>query len=382
MGRLAVIGGHSLLGSGYGTEPHAAWSRLDVDVDGTSVALLDVGTHVVLHRHGLDTYTAAHRVDHVAHVRALASIGCDRILAVSSVGGLHPDHRVGTMVMPDDFVALDVSISAHHDERSHIVPELDPAWRATVLRAARAVVADGAVLRDGGVYWQSLGPRFETRAEIRLIANFADVVGMTAASESIVAQELGLPYAVICVVDNLANGIAETPLTLEEFEAGKRADSRVGAPASPRHCAGGRHMTVEPLAITGAVTTSGAPVSLRAVDGVIIELGPDVVSRAGDRVVEAQGDVLLRGLVNGHTHAAMTLFRGYGSDLPLMQWLQDKIWPAEARLTDDAVYWGTRQACIEMVRSGTTCFWDMYWHPVAVARAARDAGCAPPSVHR
>ena len=132
--------------------------------------------------------------------------------------------------------------------------------------------------------------------------------------------------------------------------------------------------TIDVLQGSRAVTPSGASVSLRAVDGLIAELGADVAPRAGDDVIDARGDVLLRGLVNGHTHAAMTLFRGYGSDLPLMQWLEDMIWPAEARLTDDAVYWGTRLACIEMIRSGTTRFWDMYWHPVAVARAVCDAG--------
>ena len=70
----------------------------------------------------------------------------------------------------------------------------------------------------------------------------------------------------------------------------------------------------------------------------------------------------------------MTLFRGYGGDLPLMEWLQTKIWPAEARLDDEDVYWGTRLACLEMIRSGTIRFWDMYWHPVAVARAVDDSG--------
>ena len=128
------------------------------------------------------------------------------------------------------------------------------------------------------------------------------------------------------------------------------------------------------LTITGAVTLAGGPVALRAVDGVITELGPDVAVRTGDEHLDAAGDVLLRGLVNGHTHAAMTLFRGFGGDLPLMEWLEDKIWPAEARLTDDDVYWGTRLACVEMIRSGTVNFWDMYWKPVAVARAVRDAG--------
>ena len=71
---------------------------------------------------------------------------------------------------------------------------------------------------------------------------------------------------------------------------------------------------------------------------------------------------LVPGLVNGHTHAAMTLFRGHGGDLPLMEWLEKVIWPVEARLDADDVYWGTRLACVEMIRTGTVRFWDMYWH--------------------
>jgi 5-methylthioadenosine/S-adenosylhomocysteine deaminase len=80
------------------------------------------------------------------------------------------------------------------------------------------------------------------------------------------------------------------------------------------------------------------------------------------------------GLVNAHTHAAMTLFRGYADDLPLMEWLEKHIWPAERRLAAEDVYWGTRLACVEMIRTGTVAFWDMYWHPGATARAVRDAG--------
>ena len=70
----------------------------------------------------------------------------------------------------------------------------------------------------------------------------------------------------------------------------------------------------------------------------------------------------------------MTLFRGYADDLPLMEWLQKHIWPVEARLDDDDVYWGTRLACVEMIRTGTVRFWDMYWQPGAIARAVTDAG--------
>ena len=128
------------------------------------------------------------------------------------------------------------------------------------------------------------------------------------------------------------------------------------------------------LTVHGATQLDGTRIALRAVDGTITEFGQTVEAQRDDDVIDAGGDLLVPGLVNGHTHAAMTLFRGYGSDLPLMAWLEDKIWPAESRLTDDDVYWGTRLACVEMIRSGTVRFWDMYWRPVAVARAVRDAG--------
>ncbi len=113
---------------------------------------------------------------------------------------------------------------------------------------------------------------------------------------------------------------------------------------------------------------------MRCEDGLIAELGPGVAAREGDRVIDGSGAALVPGLVNGHTHAAMTLFRGYADDLPLMEWLEQHIWPAEARLAPEDVYWGTRLACVEMIRTGTVAFWDMYWQPAATARAVADAG--------
>ena len=128
------------------------------------------------------------------------------------------------------------------------------------------------------------------------------------------------------------------------------------------------------LAIAGA-TLDGERVGLRtAEDGTIAALGPDVEPAPGDRQIDATGMALVPGLVNGHTHAAMTLFRGYADDLPLMEWLERHIWPAEAKLDAEDVYWGTRLACAEMIRTGTVRFWDMYWEPGATARAVADAG--------
>src|SRR5438034_4101587 len=84
---------------------------------------------------------------------------------------------------------------------------------------------------------------------------------------------------------------------------------------------------------------------------------------------------LIPGLVNLHTHAAMTLLRGLADDLPLMSWLRDHIWPAEARhVSPEFVYDGTLLACAEMLRGGVTCFNEMYFYPEAAARAALDCG--------
>ena len=118
----------------------------------------------------------------------------------------------------------------------------------------------------------------------------------------------------------------------------------------------------------------GESVGLRCEGETIAAIGPDVAPEPGDGTIDAAGAHLVPPLVNGHTHAAMTLFRGSGGDLPLMPWLEERIWPVEAKLEDEDVYWGARLACAEMIRSGTTRFWDMYWHPEATARAVEDAG--------
>lgn len=83
---------------------------------------------------------------------------------------------------------------------------------------------------------------------------------------------------------------------------------------------------------------------------------------------------VLPALFNGHTHAAMTLFRSYGDDLPLMRWLQEKIWPLENGITEEFVEWGIRIAILEMIKTGTTGFCDMYWHFPACARVVEEIG--------
>lgn len=142
-----------------------------------------------------------------------------------------------------------------------------------------------------------------------------------------------------------------------------------GSPAQPS----GNLGAAPGLAVSGA-TLAGAPIGLRAVDGMIVELGTGVTAVPGDEIIDGSGMTLHPGFVNGHTHAAMTLLRGFGSDMKLQAWLEDCIWPAERRMAAEDVYWGARLAAIEMVRSGTIRFFDMYWYPDQVGRAAADVG--------
>ncbi|HQK56442.1 MAG TPA: amidohydrolase family protein, partial [Methanolinea sp.] len=114
--------------------------------------------------------------------------------------------------------------------------------------------------------------------------------------------------------------------------------------------------------------------------GTIISVGEDIgrtFRSQAETCIEGGGDLALPGLVNTHTHAAMTLLRGYADDMPLQEWWTQKIWPLEAHLTGDDIYWGTKLACLEMIRSGTIAFNDMYFFMEDAARAVDEMGlCA------
>lgn len=204
-GRVGFIVGSSALGPGG--------ERL------TELAA-DLGVPFV-QRHGSGPYRPPHRIEHVANLTTLHEAGCDRVVAVSSVGSVGREHRVGTLICPDDYIALGGGESIFEDGRGHGARDLAGPWRDELVAAWGA--SGAAPMADGGIYWQSRGPRFETPAEVRLIAPHADVVGMTMASECVAAHELGLLYAAVCVVDNLANGLASEPLTLAQYERGRAA---------------------------------------------------------------------------------------------------------------------------------------------------------------
>lgn len=93
------------------------------------------------------------------------------------------------------------------------------------------------------------------------------------------------------------------------------------------------------------------------------------------KVVNGEGCVAMPGLINMHTHVPMTLLRGYGEGLPLMKWLEEKIWPFEDKMTKDDIYIGSLLGIVEMIKSGTTTFVDMYYKIKQIASAATDLNC-------
>jgi len=107
-------------------------------------------------------------------------------------------------------------------------------------------------------------------------------------------------------------------------------------------------------------------------EGRIAEIGCEPYD--SDATINAAKRALVPGFVNTHTHAAMTLLRGYADDLPLLTWLSEWIWPLEAKMTGEDIYWGTKLACLEMIKTGTTTFNDMYWHVLASANAVDEMG--------
>ncbi|MBN2829454.1 MAG: amidohydrolase [Candidatus Cloacimonetes bacterium] len=110
------------------------------------------------------------------------------------------------------------------------------------------------------------------------------------------------------------------------------------------------------------------------IEGKVISRMASNLNISADEVIDAEGMAVLPPFVNAHTHAAMSLLRGYADDMELMDWLQNKIWPLEAKLTEEDVYWGTKLACLEMIKSGTTTFVDMYWHFSGSAKAIDEMG--------
>ena len=208
---LAIIRGTSLF--------HA--NLPDLDRTGTNTpygpAELYRGEIAILLRHQFNR--PPHRINFRAMASALALAGVDRVVALGSVGSLRTSHPPGSILIPDDYLSMAPVPSIHNHMQQHVMPEID-----ADLRTRLADLIPDA--RNGGVYAQTAGPRIETRAEIAALAKYADVVGMTVASEATLCNELGIRFAAVCMVDNYAHGVTEDILSYEHILAMAKANTK------------------------------------------------------------------------------------------------------------------------------------------------------------
>lgn len=214
MSHFGIIGGTNLFHSRLFRDS----SRDSIQTDHGKIEFLrdEKSDVLMIPRHGLGEKCPPHRVNHLGNVAALKALGVTRVLGITSVGSLTLDIPPGTIMIPEDYIQLTGIPTFFHDHAKHITPTLCQSMRELILRIG---VKYDFPLYDGGIYLQTTGPRFETRAEIRLFGTFADVVGMNMASEATLAREVEIEYANISVVDNYGNGLAGE-ISYEEFLEG------------------------------------------------------------------------------------------------------------------------------------------------------------------
>lgn len=190
---------------------------------GTSLALV-TDKIVLIPRHGNDPqkHILPHFINHRANLKALKDLGASEVVGINSTGSLKTDLCPGMIVIPDDFITLTATPGIHQSNAIHVTPSLDEKVRQKLIGAANNCRIK---VVEKGIYWQTPGPRLETKAEIRMMANYADIVGMTMASEAVTALELDLPYASACSIDNFGNGLVDKPLSIDEIIAGARKNA-------------------------------------------------------------------------------------------------------------------------------------------------------------
>ncbi|MFH0978261.1 MAG: MTAP family purine nucleoside phosphorylase [Candidatus Woesearchaeota archaeon] len=200
---LAIIGGTGLLHPDI--FPGSAKKKVATRFGSVQVNAYNSCFFLQRHGHNLPP----HLINHKANLTALKHLGVDEIIAFSSVGSLRRGIKPGDLVIIDDFIQLSNIPTFIEKDMRFVVPCIDKTLRTRLIKACATLRLH---FKSTGIYLQTIGPRFETKSEIAMYKRFAHVVGMTIASEATLANELGIPYACVCSVDNYANGLVRSPL--------------------------------------------------------------------------------------------------------------------------------------------------------------------------
>lgn len=204
--KLAILSGTSLTA----TSLFSSWPVHEIQTIYGKVHYREHGNIVLVNRHGSEGITPPHAINHRANIQALTTLQVDEVLAFSSVGSLKEERVPGSLISCSDYVSF-FPQTFYDEHLSEVVPCVGN-------RLLPEIISRSAYpIDENGVYVQARGPRFETRAEIRIIRNFGDVVGMTFAHEADLCAEAGLSLTSLCMIDNYANGISDREMGPDRF---------------------------------------------------------------------------------------------------------------------------------------------------------------------
>jgi 5'-methylthioadenosine phosphorylase len=209
--KVAFISGTSIVNS----ELFSSWDVKTVGTKYGEVTYKTRGNHALINRHGYAFPLPPHSINYRANISALSELGFKDIVSLNSVGSLKKELPPGTMVSCSDYVCFQQGPVTFFDQElrggaagiaNNLIPKLIPA------------LAPEFTILPGKIYVQMRGPRFETKAEIRVVKEWGDVIGMTAAHEADLCSEIGLRYNSLALVDNYANGLEGTEIDFVKFK--------------------------------------------------------------------------------------------------------------------------------------------------------------------
>ena len=209
--KVAFLSGTSIVHSTL----FATWAVRTIETRHGPVTYRHQGDFVLINRHGDGFPLPPHAINYRANIRVLADLGYRDVVAVNSVGSLQPELPPGTIVSCSDYVCLQQGPATFFDTEFRGGA---PGIANTLIPLLAGKLAPEFDLKLGKVYVQMRGPRFETKAEIRVVQAWGDVIGMTAAHEADLCAEIGLRYNSLAIVDNYANGLEGTEIDFAKFK--------------------------------------------------------------------------------------------------------------------------------------------------------------------
>ena len=209
--KVAFVSGTSIVNS----QLFAAWEVKTIATKFGEVTYKSRGDQVLINRHGYAFPLPPHSINYRANMRALADLGFENVVSLNSVGSLKKELPPGTFVSCADYVGLQQGPATYFDTE---LKGGAPVIANNLIPQLVAELAPEFKIHTGKVYVQMRGPRFETKAEIRIVQHWGDVIGMTAAHEADLCTELGLRYNSLGLIDNYANGLEGTEIDFAKFK--------------------------------------------------------------------------------------------------------------------------------------------------------------------